>query len=388
VPQFKLNKFSNMAFLQGIDIKDRFVPFLDPYKTYFEKRGVDLATLKNDHASAKALHEVFTNADERMPAELLRDLYMLDELADENGHERILSQAQWESIPINGAGSTLSAGDFVLQIHKDHPGIIRHCHVWLQQVSKKSFKEYQGRTPQSFTLAEARQKAPQAASILAPWFDVRGHGRWCDVLPHEDGDDICFQILRGKLYKTEGSLDHSMQPSRVNYRPQKLDSVVFDTSTCVLKIAARSKAEKDKYREVFGQVFFNDPDHFPEADLYTLEPLRKMAGPLACPPGVSEARLGEVHVAFDDEHGNKQILIGSDVLAAIAQNIFPKIETGTITSATFKVKYASGRRARNLEIRVPNQAIYNRTKDSDISVDFLMVNGFIKTGGKRDEPTG
>ena len=45
MPQFKLNKFSNMAFLQGIDIKDRFVPFLDPYKTYFEEREVDLATL-------------------------------------------------------------------------------------------------------------------------------------------------------------------------------------------------------------------------------------------------------------------------------------------------------------------------------------------------------
>ena len=51
-----------------------------------------------------------------MPGDLLRDLYVLDEVADEDGHERIFEEAERLGIDLRSIPSDVCSGDFAILV--------------------------------------------------------------------------------------------------------------------------------------------------------------------------------------------------------------------------------------------------------------------------------
>lgn len=91
MPRLRFKNFSDLAFIQGID-KPRFLgPLLSPHSDYFAPQNLDVTALTNDDGCDRQLLAVFTKPDEEMPAHLLEALYVLDDLSDEAGHDRILA---------------------------------------------------------------------------------------------------------------------------------------------------------------------------------------------------------------------------------------------------------------------------------------------------------
>ena len=166
--------------------------------------------------------------------------------------------------------------------------------------------------------------------------------------------------------------------SRVAYRPQKHDSVIFDNRTQVLKVNAQTAAEKELYREKFGKVLFDDAEYFPEGDIYSLDTLRQGTAAIKLVPGVESARLTEVWISVDDDQRFVQISKGYNLHESIERHGKPNLQEGRIIRAKLMLKYSSGGRPRKLELRPPNIADYDRERDGAAAEAFMRANDMLK----------
>ena len=381
MPQHQLKNFSDLAFIQKVD-KPRFMAqLLLPYAEYFDTQGLDVTKLKNGDGHDRKLLEVFTKADEDMPPKLLESLYVLDDLADESGHDRILTEAERLGLDLNGiVGQDLSPGEFAIAVHHAHPRVLTVCHDKTLYRKVKNFEEYQTPGERRLTLKTAKAKVPAMEKDMAPWFESKNRSRACEIYVYEEKHDLKFQITHGRPFRTDPSFDKKLERSRVAYRPQKHDTVVYDTRYGVLKVSAQTAAEKELYRKTFGRILFADPDHFPEGEIYTLQPLRAGKAALAPVTGVDSVRLTEVWVTLDDDQSFTQVSRAYSLIEAVAKHGQPNLQQGKLVRAAIMVKYRSGGRPRKLELRPPRVAIFDRDRDGDVAEAFLKTNGFLKVG--------
>lgn len=378
MPRLQFRNFSDLAFIQAID-KPRFLgPLLAGHKAYFDRQKLDVTALTNDDGCDRRLLTVFTQPDEEMPSDLLEALYVLDDLADESGHDRLLDEADRQGININGLGDDLTPGEFAIAVRDAHPGLVRVCHEKTIFRKIKNYQEYQSLDGRVLSLAALKAKRVELEDALAPWFEARNRSRACEIYVYEEKGEVKLQITHGRPVRTEGSIDKKLQRSRVAYRPQKHDSVIYDKATRVLKINAQTVGEKDLYRQKIGDVLFGDPNYFPEGDLYTLDPLRKGTASLATVDGVQSVRLTEVWIQLDDEQRFVQISRAYSLIKSIEDHGKPNLAEGKITRASFLIKYTSGGRPRKLEIRPSNVAIFDRDRDGVAAEAFMRANGFLK----------
>ncbi len=377
--QLRFKNFSDLSFIQRVD-KPRFlVPLLEPHKAYFQRQGLDVTTLRNGDGHDRQLLEVFTKPDEEMPSELLQSLYVLDDLADEAGHDRILAEAERQGVQLDGIlGEDLSPGELAIAVHIKDARVVRSAHDRTIFRKIKNYEEYQGKGSKRLTLKAAKAKCAAVEADLAPWFESKNRSRACEIYVYEERDDIKFEITHGRPYRTDGSIDKKLRRSRVAYRPQKHDSVIYDTRTGVLKLNAQTQGEKDLYRKAVGKILFDDADYFPAGDIYTLAPLCKAKPTIALVAGVDSARLTEIWIQVDDEQGFVQTSRAYSLIAAAEKYGSPNFAQGKIVRASFLIKYRSGGRPRKLELRPTNVAIYDRARDGEPAEEFMRVNEFLK----------
>jgi hypothetical protein len=378
MPQLRFKNFSDLGFIQRVD-KPRFMaPLLTPHKDYFAKQELDVEKLKNGDGYDRKLLSAFTSAED-MPEDLLDKLYMLDDLADGAGHGRILAEADRQGVKLNGIlGEDLSPGELAIAVHLQHARVVRSAHDRTIFRKIKNYEEFQGTGGKQLSLKAANAKRAALEADLAPWFESKNRSRACEIYVYEEKDDIKFEITHGRPYRTDGTIDKKLRRSRVAYRPQKHDSVIFDTRTGVLKLNAQTQGEKDLYRKAFGKVLFDDEGYFPAGDIYTLAPLRKAKPTIATVAGIESARLTEVWIQVDAESGFVQISRAYNLLAEADKRGNPNFAQGKIVRAAFLIKYRSGGRPRRLELRPPNVAIYDRARDGDPAEEFMRANGFTK----------
>ena len=61
----------------------------------------------------------------------------------------------------------------------------------------------------------------------------------------------------------------------IHYRPERDDLVVYSPPHDEIRIHARTRGERELYRQQFGQLLRGQPDYFSDRLTYTLEPLRE-----------------------------------------------------------------------------------------------------------------
>lgn len=382
MPRLRFKNFSDLVFIQGIDKPRHLAPLLIPHSEYFGRQGIDVAKLKNDDATDRRLLRVFTQPDEEMPADLLEALYVLDDLADESGHDRILEEAKRQGISLDGGEFT--PGEFAIVVHCGHPGLVQICHEKTIYQKIRNYQEYQAKKNATLALDVAKKRCRQLENELAPWFESKNRSRACEIYPYEERGEIKFLITHGRPLRTEGSIDKQLRRSRVAYRPQKHDSVIYDNRLHVLRINAQTLGEKDLYRESFGKVLFGDAAHFPGGDIYTLAPLRRGAGTMRLVAGIESVRLTEVWIEIDNDQHFVQISKAYNLMDSITQYSRPNLAEGRLVRASFLIKYSSGGRPRKLELRPPDIAIYDRDRDGEPAEAFMRANLYLKLEAGND----
>ena len=378
MPRLQFRNFSDLGFIQSVD-KPRYLgPLLADHKDYFTRQGLNVARLTNDDGCDRKLLAAFTQADEDMPPALLETLYELDDLSDESGHDRILEEADRIGIKLNGVYEDLNPGEFAIAVFRDHAHLVHFCHQKTLYRKIKNYQEYQSKDGKTLSLKKAKAHRVDLENELAPWFEAKNRSRACEIHVYEEKGEIKFQITHGRPYRTDGTIDKTLHRSRVAYRPQKHDSVIFDNRMRVLKVNAQTAAEKELYREKFGKVLFSDAQYFPEGDIYTLEPLRNGRAAIKLVPGVESVRLSEVWITIDDDQRFTQISRGHNLFEAIAKYGKPNLQEGRIVRAAFLIKYSHGGRPRKLELRPPNVAILDRDRDGAVAEAFMAANDLLK----------
>lgn len=386
MPQLRFQNFGNLSFLLSVD-KPRFLSGpLAEHTAYFAVHGIDVGALSNDDACARRLFKVFTRPDDAMPGALLQTLHLLDALADEAGHERILEEAKRCNAGLGDIPDDLCPGDFALAVWSRQPRLLRICHEKTVCQSFKRYYEYRSRDERRIDLATVKAGIGELQEILGPWFESRRRTRTCEILIYEDGTEIRCLVTHGALYRIEGNITANLERSRIGYRPQRHDSILYDTGTGTLKIHAQFAPERFAYREALGQVLFHDPAYFPERPTYTLECLRSNGGVLTVVAGMRSVRLTEVWIERDTDKCRQHILKGDDLTEIVAGFGSSDIARGEIVRANFSIEYTSGGRARKLGLCLPNVADHDRDRDGPVVDAFLHANHFLATGSEESGP--
>jgi hypothetical protein len=378
LPRLRFRNFSDLGFLQSIDKPRYFTPLLVPHADYFARQGLDISALTNDDACDRRLLAVFTKPDEEMPGDLLEALYALDDLAAESAHDRLLDEAERCGISLAEVGDDLNPGELAIAVYLSHPRLIRICHQRTIHRRIRNYTEFQSAHERRISIESAKAKRPELERELSKWFESKNRSPACQIYAYEEKGEVRFEITHGQLFRTDGTWTKRLEPSRVAFRPQKHDSVIYDRHTKVLKINAQTVGERELYRETFGKVFFDDTEYFPEGDLYTLQPLRKSNFHLAIAEGIENVRLTEVWIVVDDAGGLVQMSRAYDLINLIERHGKPNLAEGRIVRAKFLIKYMSGGRPRKLELRPPNIAEFDRDRDGVAAEAFLRANRFLK----------
>ena len=388
MPQHAFRLFGNLAFLQSLDKEGILSRFLAEHRPYFVRQGLDIDALKNNDACARRLLEIFTRPSERMPGDLLRDLYVLDQLADEDGYERIVVEAERLKIDLRFIPCDVCTGDFAIMVFLQDRRLISICHEKTIARQVKRYYEYGSRDQRRFKLPDIEAATRSAKATLAPWFEQRKRTRKCEIFVYGDGEEIRILITHGGLFRADGNITDRLEFSRLPWRPQKHDSIIYDTTTGILKVHARLEAERQVYRETLGQALASEANFFLAGPCYTLEPLRSNGGALILVNGITAARLTEVVVETDSADCRQAQFKGHDLSKAVAGHGDTPVPAGEIVRACFAINYTTGGRARNSEVRLPNVAEHDRDRDGIINQDFLRANGFVVIGDDADGLVG
>lgn len=316
--QLRFRNFGNLSFLQSVDKPQFLSRLLAEHSAYFERHGIDVGALTNGDACARRLLEVFTQPDDAMPGTLLQAIHLLDALADEAGHERILEEARRCSVDLGAMPDDLCPGDFALAVWLEHPWLVRVCREKTVCQSFKRYYEFRSPDGRRLDLSTVKAKIGELQEILGPWFDSRQRTPTCEVFVYEEGTEIRCLVTHGALYRTDGTITAKLQREQIGYRPQRHDSIIYDTDSGILKIHAQFATERMAYREAFGRVLFEDPAYFPEGPTYTLECLRTNGGSLAVVAGMRSVRLTEVWIESHTDKCRQQILKGVDLTEMVA----------------------------------------------------------------------
>jgi hypothetical protein len=177
----------------------------------------------------------------------------------------------------------------------------------------------------------------------------------------------------------------------VHYRPEKDDVLVYQPQFGELRINARSKGERQLYREKLGKHLFGDEQYFPGTSKYTLEPLREFGSmSLNCVDvdGIDWIKLKEYQIFFGGSPWEIISRKSDDVFAALdgRQQQIPR--GGRLIRASFLVKFTDCKKPRTVVIRPSNVAQFRRDEDAAILEEWLTARGFIiSTNMEQSEDT-
>ena len=85
---------------------------------------------------------MLTTSVERLPGDLLNTLYLVDELGDEEGCQRILEEAERMQVELPILQDDISPGDFAILVLLEHPDLIRRCREKTVTRRVKRFYEF------------------------------------------------------------------------------------------------------------------------------------------------------------------------------------------------------------------------------------------------------
>ena len=384
-PRGRFSSFSNLSALQAIDKPGFLSLLLAEHSEFFAGRDIDIASLGNEDACARQLLTILAQ-DEELPRDLLQDLHVLEALANDHGHDRILAEAARCGIGLGDIPALLSPVDFAIAVWREHPQLIRVSYEKTVCEKMRRYHEFRSRDERRLELDAVKASLPELEGRLGAWFDTQRRTHVCEIFAYEVGNEIRCLVTHGDPYRTDGSITPTLERSRIGYRPQRHDSLLYDRQTGILRIHARSQAQRLAYRETLGRVLFNDAGYFRECPTYTFEPLRSTGGNLAVVPGMTSVQLTEICIERGADGVSQQTLRGDDLLEMLAGRGAFDLAGGRIVRAHFSIKYTGGGRARTLKVCLPNVTEYDRERDGAVVDAFLRMNHLVAVTSDGIEP--
>ena len=384
---YDLRRFAHADSLKAIGV-EHLLTLLNPYKPYFEARGLMLPSSPNPvDLNYEQLVDVLMSPETHTPPELLNSLYYVHEMSTQEAMDVLLEEVEKRNIALDGPSDHTPA-DVAVQVYLKDRDLLERKHAEQYLVKPRTFEYFQ-------TEADPipRLKKPTARTLVAlekdldDWYEKKKRGRGSRVFAYPKQDAVWFLVRHGDPLRREGSLDGG-KTSSVFYRPEKYDVLVYEADIGEIRMHACSKAEKELYRRQFGRHLFGNENFFPATGKYTLEPLRNDGGAsVICTDvqGMEWVRLREIQFLWGGAENEIEIRKANNVLAAYAATKREMPKKARILRACFQVKFTDSKTPRTVTIRPSNIAQYTRDSDATVVEDWLTKRGFVIAEVEEDE---
>lgn len=375
----RLQNFSQPAVLHQID-RQLLLGFLSPFRPFLRSRGIELPKVNSGGViDFERLTGIFVTPNEQTPRELLDALYLVDEMATEQGMEALVIAASLSSEIRLPETDDLTPADIAILFWLKHREVLEQKHAEQFFFKSKTFDYFQaeGDQPPRFKVTP-QAAAEKIQSDLDDWFAGRQRGRGTRVFMYSDDHQMTFLVRHGQTFKREESLV-SGKASSVCYRPLKYDVIVYDLELGELRINAQLVGEKKIYRRLIGQHLFGNENCFPGIAKFTLEPLRELGGDaLSCGDvdGIESILLTELHLNWSTTSRDIEILKSDDVFSAMRSRKRSIPKKPRMMRAIFKLKFLDAKAPRTVELRPSNIAVYSRDGDAPLVEQWLTLRGF------------
>jgi hypothetical protein len=357
-----------------------------PYSDYLERRGFKLPHTSSDEIDYDVLAHILMHPDDSVPRQMVDALYFVHEMADDEQMDELLSSARQQRLPLD-ADQESSPADVAIQIWLAAPDLLQEKHAEAKAIRQKNFAYFAGRHggPRSFPKADPGVLRSLERS-LDGWFKEHRRGEGSRVFIFDHGRKVWILIRHGMPFKREGSVKEG-KSSVEYYRPEVHDVLIYDTEMDDLGVHTGTKGERDLYLRQIGEHLFGNPDYFPQADKFALNPLIEHGrAALRCDdvPGLESVSFTEFHRYWGGGFKEIEIRKATEIFGALDDR-HHLLAGGRMITAIFKMKFAGSKRLRSATIRPPNIAKYDRDSDSELIEAWLQLRGFIKPPAKEQD---
>jgi hypothetical protein len=353
---------------------------LEPWREYLLVRGLELPEESTVATNYEALAHLLMNPDASTPKEMVDALYYINETASVETMDALLDQAKSSRIDIEHDPQTTVA-DVAIQMWLAAPEMLRERHAEVFAFRQKNFLYYGGaQGKRRLFAAIGDELRHQIEAELDDWFVEHRRGRGCRIFFFHHGDKVWILVRHGLPMRREASHGEEGQSSTEFYRPQQHDVLIYDSESDELGVHANTKGEIKLYLACLGRHLFNDKDHFPSVDKFSLDPLISHgANSLLCEDveGLEAIRMVEYRRYWGGPHKEIEIRKSSDVFASLADRGLKLGSKGRLIGAVFKVKFTDSSKERSVTIRPPGIAKYERDQDSELIELWMKSRGFM-----------
>jgi hypothetical protein len=376
---FNLRRFSKPGMLRRID-PEHLIAFLEPYADYFSNRGVELPSTGNgDELDYKALSQALLNPNASTPDDLAEALYYVNEMSTQEGFDSLQEAIADTDLDVV-IGENAAHADLAIQVWMQDRDLVERLHAEQFLFRPRSFEYFRtnnGSVPEF--------KIPPAETIRAleaeldEWFAKKRRGKHSKVYVFPKEDYTWFLVRHGKPYARESVIEAG-ESSAQYFRPEKFDVIVYNPVHGEIRMNAETKGEKELYRTKFGKYFFGDSEFFNGKSKFTLEPLREVGeDSILCDDidGMEWVRLKEYQIFYGGAQKDVEIRKAEDIFASLRQRERSMPRSGTISKASFLIKFKDSKNARTVKLSSANRAQFKRDDDAEIIEQWMTNRGFI-----------
>ena len=379
MPTFNPRFFSEPDRLKTIK-PERLIAFLATFSSYLESRGFHVPEVSGGVLDYPRLASILMHPDDHVPRSMVDALYYVHEMSDDDAFDDLVALAKEHGISLD---PDVSAGDVAIELWLKAPEVLQGAHAEASASRQKSFTYFSGVIGKARPFPHLSTEGIRALEAdLDIWFDEHKRGTGCRVFVFDRGTKVWIAIRHGQTFRREGSIRNG-ESSVEYYRPEKHDVLIYDTEVDNIGVHAATKGETNLYLERVGRHFFGDPDYFPSAARFTLEPLFEDGeAALNCDdvPGLERVRLVEYHRVRDGLFSERETHRTSDIFAALKARDRPFETDGRLVKGVFSFSFPGVKKPRSVIIRPSNIAIYERDADSELVESWLRRRGFILSG--------
>lgn len=378
----KFKRFTKFHVLKSIG-RALLGQFFDRFQGNMAEKGVVLPD------STVADEDYFTGvagllaSPEGLPSNLNEALYAIDEMATEDGQQRLeegITQAQLGL----SFDEKSTREDIALQVWLADPALLTQKHNEQRLVRLSSFEYYSTATPTDHSATFQKPDTPTIQALTASldtWFGQhnRGH-QTTQIETHVMDGEFWFVIRHGDTYARTPRVDGQTREV-IHYRPEKDDVVVYAPDLDEIRIHAATKGEKQLYREKFGLYLFGREDYFSEYKTYTLDPLRQGIDSLAIDgiDGLRQIVLREVEMGWNGGFNDALVRKSDNVFLSASsyeRPFNPINDTAQLRRASFDVYFTDSDKPRKLQVRPPNILKLGRHCDARLVHRWLSRQNF------------
>jgi hypothetical protein len=354
---------------------DLLFQFLGNWQGFFDSKSFDLTPLTSAKPHYAEVAKVLLASDGSMPPEMVDALHYIDEMARDDAIDALLERAEDDGHTITVTEDSSSA-DAAIQVWQANPELLIEVHAETLALKQQSFMYYAGKkTNRRDLMKHTAQEDAAIQSKVDDWFAQKRRGRGSRVFFFKNDKKVWIVIRHGKPMQREGSHNEDGTTGIAFYRPQEHDVLVYDRKHDEMGVNCSSRPLREHYLEVMGDALFGDKYYFNTATKYTLAPLATLgANALTCHDvdGIDMVRLGEVQIP----HGGGLLIFKHNDVFAADSAFIKMVLLGSISRASFKVKFTNSKNPRTVNILPSSVARYTQKGDSTAVEEWLKKRGF------------